>query len=366
MIAAFSKHPLSLLFLLIFLKSKSNAMTTPATIALGEHPEGVEAHGWRMRLTKGPILSSAEADEWSHALGLQSMPEMVFGTNALTLEHVASGTVIAFRTRDALAEVSRVGDAQQKVLVDAAPAWKERLERDAVAAGGAAKPPLTVGGNAAEPADGKDATSTPGAAAAAPTASAASAASTATAAASSATATTAAHNPPHHRGDGDAAAHQPFRVTKVEYDYDWTFATEYAGTITARGGAPLAAVASDTERIDIGALMRHDPITHYGEVQLFEDELHDHGLCDLDIKIRVMPGLFFCLMRFWVRVDGVNIRVRDTRFFHRFGSPFVIREIKAMEDTVEALQKVPCGAGQSVIFFFFFYFFFFFFFIFPF
>ena len=32
----------------------------------------------------------------------------------------------------------------------------------------------------------------------------------------------------------------------------------------------------------------------FEEVLLFEDELHDHGVSSLSVKIRVMPSSFFC------------------------------------------------------------------------
>jgi hypothetical protein len=35
----------------------------------------------------------------------------------------------------------------------------------------------------------------------------------------------------------------------------------------------------------------------------------------LSLKVRVMPRCWYVLMRFWLRVDGVLIRLRETRFF---------------------------------------------------
>jgi len=35
----------------------------------------------------------------------------------------------------------------------------------------------------------------------------------------------------------------------------------------------------------------------------------------LSLKVRVMPRCWYVLMRFWLRVDNVLIRLRETRFF---------------------------------------------------
>ena len=41
------------------------------------------------------------------------------------------------------------------------------------------------------------------------------------------------------------------------------------------------------------------------ELVLFDDELHDNGAAKLSVKVRVMPGCWFVLLRFWLRVDGM-------------------------------------------------------------
>lgn len=51
--------------------------------------------------------------------------------------------------------------------------------------------------------------------------------------------------------------------------------------------------------------------------------------CSLLLQVRVMEQSFFALLRFYLRVDKVEVRVRDTRIFHRFGEPTVLREYTA-------------------------------------
>lgn len=53
-----------------------------------------------------------------------------------------------------------------------------------------------------------------------------------------------------------------------------------------------------------------------------------------------MPNVFFVLLRFFLRVDGVMVRVNDTRLFHDFTKDFVIREFTNKECGVKDL-KLP-------------------------
>ena len=91
--------------------------------------------------------------------------------------------------------------------------------------------------------------------------------------------------------------------------YDWTFTpTNYKGTTPA-----AVKVSPTTERIDYEKLKQREKILFYKDIVLYEDELDDNGCSKLSIKIRVMPSGFFCLQRFYLRVDNTLIRVIDTR-----------------------------------------------------
>jgi TIP41-like family len=55
-----------------------------------------------------------------------------------------------------------------------------------------------------------------------------------------------------------------------------------------------------------------------------------------------MHGCFFILARYFLRVDGVLLRIHDTRYYHAFGTGVVIRERTTREDTYERLkEKLP-------------------------
>lgn len=50
-----------------------------------------------------------------------------------------------------------------------------------------------------------------------------------------------------------------------------------------------------------------------------------------------MPSSLFVLLRFFLRVDGVMVRVNDTRLFHDFNTNYVLREYTNRECGVKEL-----------------------------
>ncbi|XP_075957758.1 TIP41-like protein isoform X1 [Anarhichas minor] len=128
---------------------------------------------------------------------------------------------------------------------------------------------------------------------------------------------------------------------EVVRPYDWTYTTDYRGTLI---GESLQMKATKTaERIDMEKLKAREQIMFFDEVLLFEDELHDHGVSMISVKIRVMPTSFFLLLRFFLRVDGVLIRINDTRLYHEAGKDFMLREFSTRESKVAELKDVPAA-----------------------
>ncbi|XP_063293789.1 TIP41-like protein [Pelobates fuscus] len=126
---------------------------------------------------------------------------------------------------------------------------------------------------------------------------------------------------------------------EVVKPYDWTYTTDYKGTFL--GDSLVFNVVPTTERINIEKLKTREQITFFEEVLLFEDELHDHGVSSLSVKIRVMPSSFFLLLRFFLRVDGVLIRMHDTRLYHEADKSFMLREYTSRESQISNLSHVP-------------------------
>lgn len=88
-------------------------------------------------------------------------------------------------------------------------------------------------------------------------------------------------------------------IDKLVHPFDWTFTTPYKGTlISAEGSSKLEETVTD-ERINIEKLKIPETISFFDEVSLFDDELSDHGISSLDVKIRVMPTSFYILQRFF-------------------------------------------------------------------
>lgn len=81
---------------------------------------------------------------------------------------------------------------------------------------------------------------------------------------------------------------------------------------------------------------------------LYEDELADNGIAMLSCKIRVMPGRLLLLSRFFMRLDNVLIRLRDTRVYIDFETREVIREYQSKECEYEKVRQVG-GPGKCFV-----------------
>ena len=130
--------------------------------------------------------------------------------------------------------------------------------------------------------------------------------------------------------------------------FDWSYSTDYKGTVA--GDCPRFEKA--TTVIPIELLKRPDPILFFDNVDLYEDELADNGASVLSCKVRVMPARLLLLSRFFMRLDNVIFRLRDTRIFIEFESREVIREYQAKECDYGTIRKVfivesetPEGSG---------------------
>lgn len=127
--------------------------------------------------------------------------------------------------------------------------------------------------------------------------------------------------------------------TEAVKRYDWTYTTDYKGTLI--GEQTQMKVSPTAERIDMEKLKAREQIKFFEDVLLFEDELHDHGVSMISVKIRVMPSSFFLLLRFFLRVDGVLIRINDTRLYHEAGKKHMLREFSTRESNMADLQHIP-------------------------
>lgn len=145
--------------------------------------------------------------------------------------------------------------------------------------------------------------------------------------------------------------------TTVEIISDWTFSSAYKGSVrfltnhweriknqTALqinldgipGGQPPNPQAAfrvelTDEGIPFDRLGQDNPIVHFGEIYLHECDLEDSGYTMGQARFRVMNDCFYILLRSYVRVDGVRVRLMDTRIFHDFTSNYLLREFTHKE-----------------------------------
>lgn len=117
--------------------------------------------------------------------------------------------------------------------------------------------------------------------------------------------------------------------------FDWTFTTNYNGTMTG------VKIEDTTERINVEKLKKRDNILFYQDLTLFEDELHDNGIAVCSVKIRVMPQSFFILLRYFLRIDNVMMRINDTRIFHELGHNYLLREYTSREAKIQDIHVPP-------------------------
>ena len=118
--------------------------------------------------------------------------------------------------------------------------------------------------------------------------------------------------------------------------FDWSYSTDYKGTLSI--DSPT--FSPSLTPIPVELLKRQDPILFFDEVMLYEDEMADNGITLLSCKIRVMPQRMLLLCRFFMRLDNVLLRIRDTRVYIDFGKREVIREYQAKEEKYETIRQV--------------------------
>jgi len=91
-----------------------NGTTTDAFPTPDRATKGVTVRGYKIESRKLPILKSAPIEEMTSKLGI-APPEMIFGDNLMSVEHIQSGWKISFNAFDALDRVDKTGASMLKV-----------------------------------------------------------------------------------------------------------------------------------------------------------------------------------------------------------------------------------------------------------
>ena len=127
-------------------------------------------------------------------------------------------------------------------------------------------------------------------------------------------------------------------ITEVVKPFDWSYSTDYKGTV--RSASPRFETTATS--IPLELLKRPDPILFFDEVILYEDEMADNGITMYSCNITVMPSRLLLLCRFFMRLDNVVLRIRDTRVYVDLETGEVIREYVAKEEKYEVVRQVRC------------------------
>ncbi|XP_070568102.1 TIP41-like protein [Ptychodera flava] len=125
-------------------------------------------------------------------------------------------------------------------------------------------------------------------------------------------------------------------INEVVKPFDWTFTTDYKGTLLSKNSKEMKSTPTDL-RIDMEKLKIREKIFFFEEVVLFEDELADNGTAFLSVKVRVMQTSFFILLRYFLRIDNVLIRINDTRIYHEAEWNYMLREFTSKEKKIADL-----------------------------
>ncbi|KAL1641312.1 Tap42 interacting protein [Diplodia intermedia] len=220
--------------------------------------------GWNITTRKLPILKAGPIDDMTSRLGI-ALPEMIFGDNAMRLEHIATGWSIEFNAFDALDRVDKTGEKMLEVAYSKE--WQKTRQNHAS------------------------------------------------------------------------------EIKEVVKPFDWSFSTDYAGTVPSESRLRF----EETETlIPVALLKRPDPILFFDDLVLYEDELADNGISLMSCKIRVMPARLLLLCRFFLRLDDVIFRIRDTRVFVEFETGEVIREYTAREERYDVVKKKMAITREDV------------------
>lgn len=257
---------------------------SPAARMPLEDIPSISIDDWTITSCKKPILNSVELEKWEseYLPGLGTLPEMIFGNNFIKIENVKHNWQIEFNALDALKLVSLEDTG---IRVSYSKDWIESKKR--------------VNQN---------------------------------------------KNTTKKNNDVDVDEVEIDKFLKIVKHYDWTYTTEYKGTIHDDDEKSNEAVRyvfrrDDSVELPIDKLSRPDPILYFDDMILYEDELADNGISLLTCKIRVMNERLLLLMRFFLNVDDVILRVYDTRIYVEFDTNEIIREFKKYEGDNEILQR---------------------------
>ena len=145
---------------------------------------------------------------------------------------------------------------------------------------------------------------------------------------------------------------------------NWTFSSTYQGCLKSReeGDKRLKfEEAPANHQIDYSRLRdRTNPIAVSEDIVLYEDELDDNGQSQVRLRFRLMKDCFFLLLRCYVRIDQVLIRLIETRIFclrvfrgelasnkrHRYTTPKPLESRECLGSGTTSSDRRTCRSAE--------------------
>ncbi|KAI1772374.1 TIP41-domain-containing protein [Hypoxylon cercidicola] len=256
---------------------------------------------------KLPISKAGPIDAMERALGIP-VPEMIFGDNVVGVRHLPSGWGVEFNALDALDAVDKTD--RNMLQVAYARSWSASREQTSAGIKDVVKPY-----------DWSYSTTYRGTVVSAPS----------------------LPPPPPPPTSTSTPAAVPTTTTHAS-----TEASEEDATPQEERQKPLLPSFRPTDKpIPIELLKRRDPILFFDDVMLYESELDDNGISVLSVKVRVHERRMLLLARLFMRLDGVVVRVRDTRLYVDFAADEVTREYTARELGYEDVKRKLLMTGLT-------------------
>lgn len=282
---------------------------------------------WQISSRKLPISRAGAIDDMTNRISIP-VPEMIFGDNQVAIRHLPSGWAIWFDAGDALDEVDKTGQGLLQVAY--ANDWASSREMSSVEGIQDVRPYdwsySTPYKGTEKPVSGPD--GGPDTTPAVPTPAAEPEQANANAT-------------PAINGVAPEGANGSTTNTILPPPPPPTHSTSSSSSSSSRRLTPTTTVTS----LPLELLRRRDPIVFHDDVILYESELDDNGISVLRVKIRVMPQRLLLLSRFYLRLDNVLVRVRDTRVYVDFETDEVLREYTAREDSFTNVQRTLTSRG---------------------
>jgi len=136
-------------------------------------------------------------------------------------------------------------------------------------------------------------------------------------------------------------------------NYDYTYTSAYDGEFCLTEGGCEFSSAAPSRTVPLELLKARGPILAFASVPLFASDLNDRGVVEVGVKLRVMDDFFLVLCRSFTRLDRDMVRLRDVRYFHKFGDRDVLRDVQLRvgraEDVARVLGLGEGGVGGSTL-----------------